>query len=273
MSVNPNKSFEGRIQAVILDWAGTTIDYGSCAPVLAVIEAFRRQGVEITREEARLPMGMAKREHIASILGMPLVVKRWLDHHGNSPSDQDITKIYQDFLPLQLKLLSKSSALIPGCREAIAACRGMGLKIGSTTGYTQELMDILVPAAAEQGYLPDAIVTATDVSPGRPAPWLCLEAARRLNVYPPQSIVVVDDTLVGIESGVNAGMWTIGITQTGNLVGLTEAEFANLPSERRDSLKNAASESLRSAGANYVIDTIASLPQAIETINGLLSNR
>jgi phosphonoacetaldehyde hydrolase len=273
MIANPYKTFNGQIQAVILDWAGTTIDYGSCAPVLAMIEAFRRQGVEITREEARLPMGMAKREHIASILGMPPVVKRWLDQHGNIPSVEDITKIYQDFLPLQLKLLSKSSALIPGCREAISACRDMGLKIGSTTGYTQELMDILVPSAAEQGYLPDAIVTATDVTPGRPAPWLCLEAARRLNVYPPQSIVVVDDTLVGIESGVNAGMWTIGIAQTGNLIGLTEAELLELPSERRDSLNKAASDSLRAAGANYVIDTIGSLPQAIDFINSLLSNR
>ena len=39
-----------RIEAVIFDWAGTTVDFGSLSPVGAFMEAFRRAGVEVTEE-------------------------------------------------------------------------------------------------------------------------------------------------------------------------------------------------------------------------------
>lgn len=273
MTYKPKPRYQGQVQAVILDWAGTTVDFGSCAPVLAVIEAFKRYGVEITRDEARAPMGMAKRDHIAAILEMPAIIGRWQLKHRRMPCGDDIDRIYQCFLPLQLEFLPKSSALIPGCLEAISACRQMGIKVGSTTGYTQELMDALVPLSAEQGFLPETIVTASDLSPGRPAPWLCLEAARRLNVFPMESIVVVDDTVVGVEAGLNAGMWAIGISETGNLVGLSEAEIGELSAERRKMLRDTAADRLKSAGAHLVIDSIAHLPQAIFQINSWLSSR
>lgn len=44
--------------------------------------------------------------------------------------------------------------------------------IGSSTGYTQELMEIVAPIAALRGYAPDVMVCADDVPAGRPAPWL-----------------------------------------------------------------------------------------------------
>jgi phosphonoacetaldehyde hydrolase len=139
----------------------------------------------------------------------------------------------------------------------------MGLRIGSSTGYTQELMDILVPLARAQGYSPDAIVCASDVSPGRPAPWMCFENARRLGVYPMESIVKVDDTVVGIEAGLNAGMWTVGIARSGNIVGLSEVELNQLaPGEQRARIE-AATRELEFGGAHLVIETIANLPAAL----------
>ena len=222
------RRYEGPVKAVVLDWAGTTVDFGSRAPVLAVMEAFRRSGVPATMEQARGPMGMAKRDHLRTMLEMPDVRHRWRQVRGQMPSDADVDRLFADFLPLQLEVLADNSQLIPGCREAIAKCRAMRISIGSSTGYTQELMDVLVPLAAKQGYQPDAIVCASDVSPGRPAPWMCFENMRRFGVYPMEAGVKVDDTTVGIEAGLNAGMWTVGIARSGNLVGLSEDELNQL---------------------------------------------
>src|SRR5688572_739032 len=169
--------YRGPLKAVVLDWAGTTVDFGSRAPVLAVMEAFRRIDVPVSVEEARGPMGMAKRDHLRVMLEMPGVIERWQKVFKRPPNSDDVDRLYAEFLPLQKDILAANSQVIPGCVEAIKTCRAMGLRIGSSTGYTQELMDILVPLARAQGYEPDAIVCASDVSPGRPAPWMCFENA------------------------------------------------------------------------------------------------
>jgi phosphonoacetaldehyde hydrolase len=59
--------YQGPVRAVIFDWAGTTVDYGSRAPVDAFIELFRRHGVTITAEQARGPMGSYKKDHIGGL--------------------------------------------------------------------------------------------------------------------------------------------------------------------------------------------------------------
>jgi phosphonoacetaldehyde hydrolase len=169
------------------------------------------------------------------------------------------------------EIVGANSKLIPGCLEAIAECRSMGIAIGSSTGYTQELMDIVVPAAAAEGYRPDAIVCASDVSPGRPAPWMCFENARRLGVYPMEAIVKVDDTVVGIEAGLNAGMWTIGISRAGNLVGLSEEELGRLTAEEQAKLVQSATSALYQSGSHYVIESIAKLPMVLACINDRLA--
>ena len=60
--------------------------------------------------------------------------------------------MYEDFLPLQKKVLTAGSAVIPGIPEAVAELRSRGLKIGSTTGYTREIIANLTPVAAAAGY-------------------------------------------------------------------------------------------------------------------------
>lgn len=52
----------GKIEAVIFDWAGTTVDFGCFAPVQAFVEVFKHFGIEPTMEEVRKPMGMLKRD-------------------------------------------------------------------------------------------------------------------------------------------------------------------------------------------------------------------
>jgi phosphonoacetaldehyde hydrolase len=265
-SIRHRHRYHVPLKAVVLDWAGTTVDFGSRAPVLAVMEAFLRIDVPVSVAEARGPMGMAKRDHLRVMLEMPDVITRWRKVFNRPPKPDDVDRLYTQFLPLQKEILAENSQVIPGCVEAIAACRAMGLQIGSSTGYTQELMDILVPLARAQGYAPDAIVCASDVSPGRPAPWMCFENARRLGVYPMEAIVKVDDTIVGIEAGLNAGMWTVGISRSGNIVGLSEDELNRLSSDEQCARIDAAKLELQRCGAHLVVDTIADLPVALAQI-------
>lgn len=255
-----------RLQAVLFDWAGTTIDYGSRAPTEVFMEIFCRSGVEISAAEAREPMGMAKRDHIAAIAAMPRVVAAWSERHGRPPDEAEIDRMYAEFLPLQEEILTRGIDVIPGVPEAVAECRRRGLKIGSSTGYTRALMDAVAPLAAEGGYAPDVIVCPDDVRSGRPAPWLNFRAAELLDVYPMSTIVVVDDTAVGIKAGLNAGAWTVAVSQTGNALGLSLAEVDALdPSDLQTRLDAIAAE-FRELGAGFVIPSVAELPPVLDEI-------
>ncbi|RIK72347.1 MAG: phosphonoacetaldehyde hydrolase [Planctomycetota bacterium] len=267
MSAPARWPYRGPLKAVIFDWAGTVVDYGSRAPVMAILRAFAALDVPVTLDEARGPMGMSKREHLEAMMAVPRIREAWQAVHGEAPGAPAIDRLYHGFLATQAKLLLEHVDLIPGCLEMLAECRARGLKIGSSTGYTQELMEVLAPAIHQQGFKPDALVTASDVPHGRPAPWECLENARRLNVYPMQAIVKVDDTTVGIEAGLNAGMWTVGVAKTGNLIGLGQAEFDALDADERQSRLTAAREVLRSVGAHQVIDSVAELPGALDELD------
>ena len=99
------RSYHGPLKAVILDWAGTTVDYGSRAPAVAFVEVFAARGVEISIEEARGPMGRAKRDHIRAITEVPRVASAWRFVHGMPCTDEDIDELYADFLPMQLRCI------------------------------------------------------------------------------------------------------------------------------------------------------------------------
>lgn len=259
------------LKAVVFDWAGTTVDHGSRAPAIVFQEIFRREGLPITAAQAREPMGMAKREHIAAIAAASEVAAAWLAKFGRPCDDHDIDRMYEKFLPLQKQTLQEHCDVIAGAAESVAQCRGMGLKIGSSTGYTRELMKLVTVAAARQGYEPDCVLCAEDASRGRPAPYLLYEAARQLDVYPLSTIVKVDDTPVGIEAGRNAGCWTIGVTRTGNCVGLSVDELDSLPESEVRNLCDAAATRLSTAGAHFVVEAVSDLPDVIIEIERRMS--
>lgn len=255
-----------QIQAVLFDWAGTTIDYGSRAPTQVFIEIFRSRGIEVTSTEVRGPMGRAKHDHIAALLAMPRIAQRWIAAVGHAPTQADVQSMYEEFLPLQKRVLLQGSEVIPGIVDAVAALRAHGIRIGSTTGYTRELMAVVAPAAAAQGYAPEAIICSDDVAAGRPAPDMNLLAAKRLGVSPMSSVIVVDDTTVGIEAGIRAGAITVAVTETGNALGLSIAEIRDLSPGELTTLLADAEEEFRSSGARYIVRSAAELPGLIATI-------
>lgn len=265
------RTYRGPLQAVIFDWAGTTVDYGSRAPAMVFVEVFRRQGVEITFEQARGPMGMAKRDHIKQLTELAPVALRWQAEHGRLPTEADIEAMYEAFIPLQVEALADYAELIPGTLACVADCRRRGIAIGANTGYNREMVKVLAAEARKQGYAPDSIVCADDVPRGRPAPWMALRNAQELGVYPLEAIVKVDDTVPGLEAGLNAGMWTVGIAKTGNELGLSQSEVEALEPADLETRLGRAYTRLYQAGAHYVVDGVGDLPGVLDHINRRLA--
>jgi len=253
-----------RIEAVIFDWAGTTVDHGCMAPVAAFVEVFRRRGIVISTATARGPMGTHKRTHIERLCRVREVADAWRASFGRAATDADVDAMFAEFIPLQLAVLRDHAEPVPGCVAAVAALRARGLRIGSTTGFTRAMMDVLAPEAALRGFAPDVIVTADEVPRARPWPDMCLRNVMELGVSSVAACVKVDDTVAGIEEGLRAGMWTVGVVMTGNEIGCTEAGLAAMAPEERDRLRAEAYARLRAAGAHLVIDGIAELPAALD---------
>jgi len=144
--------------------------------------------------------------------------------------------------------------------------RARGIKIGSTTGYTTEMMRINLEDARRQGYVPDSTVCASDVPAGRPYPFMCLQNVINLQVSPVESCVKVDDTIPGIEEGLNAGMWTVGLAMTGNEIGLPLKELEALDPAVRQQRRERAYARMGQCGAHYVVDGIGDLVPCLDDI-------
>ncbi len=254
------------IKAVIFDWAGTMVDFGCMAPVDALIDAFAAHAVGITAAQARRDMGRAKRDHVAAILADPAVATAWSAANGAPPAAKDVDAIYRALEPLIEAAATRCADLIPGAAELAAALRSRGVKIGSGTGYTRQMMAGILPRAADQGYAPSVVVCAGETPSGRPAPLMTWKALVELDAWPSQACVKVDDATVGIEEGRLAGCWTIGLAASGNGVGLSLADYRALDEAERCARVAASAETLTAAGADYVVDTVADIWPALDAI-------
>lgn len=259
------------IPAIFLDWAGTVVDHGSIAPVKALEDIFADAGVPVARPLVRRHMGLAKRDHIRKILEEPEVAALWLAMHGVHPSESDVTRLYARFEPQMMELLAGYAEVISGAVETVEALRARGIKIAGTTGYTRAMLDRLETLASAQGYRTDKSLAPGDVGAGRPYPWMCYQLAVDLRIYPLSSCVKVGDTASDIEEGRNAGMWTIGLTRSGNSVGLTEQEWFALDAFDRVRRMSFADEQLQAAGAHFTAESIAHVLPVLEEIESRIA--
>jgi phosphonoacetaldehyde hydrolase len=162
--------------------------------------------------------------------------------------------------------------LIPGAAELTARLRDSGFKIGSTTGYTRPMLDLLLECARAQGYSPDLSLCPDDVGGGRPNPWMCYRLGMEFQLSSSAACVKVGDTPADIAEGRNAGMWTVAVAATGNEIGLSEAEFAELSEADRETQVAAARSNLLAAGAHYVVDSVADCDETLDEIERRLKN-
>jgi phosphonoacetaldehyde hydrolase len=256
-------SLKDRFDLVIFDWAGTMVDFGCMAPVKALMEAFAEAGVIISESSVRRDMGKAKLDHVHSLLAYPEVARAWLDRHGRQADDRDVESLMIRLGPLMRDHAALASILIPGARATFERLRQMGIRIASSTGYTREMMQLVLARAAEQGYRPEHLLCSGETPAGRPAPLMIYKACAELGVWPLSRVVKVDDAEVGIAEGIAAGVFTVGVA-SGNELGLSREALEALSPAQRLARVEHARQALRTAGANLVIDSVADLVPALE---------
>jgi len=250
------------IRAVIFDWAGTLVDCGSRAPVIAFQKLFREFNVPITVEEARRPMGSDKKEHIKQILQQKRIAELFRHVHNRVPTSHDIDMMYKELGPIQLQSIRDHAQWIPGAVDTIRSLKAAGIKVGTCTGYSAAMITPLLKLAEKSGCMPDCVVTASDVQNGRPAPDMIIEACRRMDIrhLDKMSVWKVGDTLLDIREGVNAGVTSIGVTDTGNEMGCSIDELEEINRMAIfECRKRKISESMLKAGADRVLGSVQEL--------------
>lgn len=124
---------------------------------------------------------------------------------------------------------------LPGAREWLTALHAAGWKQAIVTSAPKANADVML-RALDMTPLFEAVVTAEDVSHGKPDPEVFLTGASRVGV-PPSRCIVVEDAAAGIEGARRAGMKSIGVSSrialaadlvVGSLTQLTPDAFDRL---------------------------------------------
>ncbi len=256
-----------QLEAVIFDWAGTTVDYGCMAPILAMKHAFLQQELAVTIDEIRKPMGMLKIDHIKAMLNMERIKLDFNQKYGRYSQHHDIQKIYTDFETSIFSMLHNHTEVIPGMLDVQSFLRKNHIKIGSTTGYTKKMIDIVAESAKDQGYNPDFIIAADEVKKGRPYPYMLHQNVVALDIRDTRSVLKVGDTIVDIEEGLYAGCWSVGVIKGSSMLGLSKNEVHDMHTDELEQRIKQVRYQMLTAGAHYVIDNISELPLIIDLIN------
>lgn len=260
-----------KIECIIMDWAGTAVDYGCFAPVAAFINAFAEKGLTINVVQTRKPMGLPKIQHIRELLSMPEVNEQFVGKYQRAWTEEDVVELNVLFEKYLFASLSNYTDPIPGVIPTLEKLRNEGIKIGSTTGYTREMMDVVLPAAQAKGYRVDYCATPNLLPAGRPAPYMIFENMTKLAVPCLDTVVKIGDTVADIQEGVNAKVWSVGVILGSNEMSLTEEEVKAMSAAELEARMADVKERMLSAGASYVIRSMEELPALIEAINSRLN--
>jgi len=186
---------------IIFDLAGTLVDEGSLAPLIAFKKAFEKVELSVSESTIKRYMGTNKRDHISMILGESGII------------DEDLTsEIYTLFNENIGDAISERSTPIAGVPEAIEEFKKRGFKIAVTTGYNREQRDMIMQAAHKHWPIPRPIFCSDDVNKGRPYPYLCFKAMEYHHIKSVENCVKIGDTLADARAAKNAGIKAFGVT-------------------------------------------------------------
>lgn len=262
-----------KIRAVVFDWAGTIFDFGSHAPMGAFVKLFAQEGIQISIEDARGPMGMPKWDHIYTLGQLSHIQAQWLLKFGRPFSERDADRLYEIFTPMNAAAVKEHAELIPGFLELASDLRAQDIKIGTTTGYNRQIMDVVLPLVKEQGFVPDSLVCADDLPTSRPTPMGMYKCFLDLDVWPSRAVVKVDDTVPGLLEGYHSNCWTVGVIASGNEAGLTYRQWVGLSEAEKALLRVRVAKRLENGRPDYLIDTVAQLPQVLQKIQQRLAEK
>jgi len=259
--------FTGLIRLVVFDMAGTTVDYGSCAPVRAFLELFEKNGIKADPSIPRGISGMGKKDQIHRMLMNPEIYDQWMNIAGRIPNVNDLEHLYKEFIPLQLDNTARYSKVIDGVPETIEWLRENRIKIAGTSGYDRNMMNIAVRELEKEKVFLDVTYSSDQVPGGRPAPWMIFRCMEMTDTLETGSVINIGDTVSDMQAGRNAGVWAVGVIRSGNLIGMTKDEYLSADPEELDILVSEGRKTLYEAGAHVVIDFVSDLPEIIEIIN------
>lgn len=246
-----------KYEAILFDWAGTTVDYGCFAPVQAFMEIFKEYGIEPTMEETRKPMGMLKWDHIKTMLSMERICREFQRIHGRDFTDRDVDEMHEKFAANLMKILDQFSEPKEYVVDTVRKLREKGIKIGSTTGYTDAMMEVVTKEAKKAGYEPDCWYSPDAAGHcGRPYPYMIFKNMEALHIDSVHKVMKVGDTVSDILEGKNAGVFTIGILEGSSEMGLTKTEYDALSPEEKEKKKQIVTKRYLDAGADAVIEDI-----------------
>ena len=255
------------IRAVVFDWAGTIVDFGSLAPMGAFVRLFANHGIGISIAQARVPMGLPKLAHIEALGAMPDIATQWQMVKGRSFCAQDAAALLKEFVPMSAASALEHSDFIPGFQDSYAWLQQQGIGVATTTGYTRFIMEPLIAKAALAGFTPVRTICCDDVAHSRPSPLGMQECMASLGLVGQSGRVVkVDDTAPGLQEGIHAGCWTVGVAASGNALGWSWDQWVHASEDEREHALVDARTALRDAGAHEVIDSVADLRTALAAI-------
>ena len=194
---------------IIFDLDGVLVNSGE-----EHYQSFARLGEEagytITREQFRGLFGRHNSDIFPIVCGRPL------------PADE-IARLADRKETIFRELLRGRVAALPGVHALLPSLRDVGfhLAIGSSTPRANVEMILNELALID---LLEVIVSAEDVTNGKPDPQVFLLAAQKLGI-PAAHCVVVEDAVAGVQAAKSGGMLALAVTTNHPREALKQADY------------------------------------------------
>ena len=258
------------IRACVFDLGGTIVDRYCATPLFSIKRAFLRNRINIPERVILKDMGMSKNKHIGKILFDNYVQKKWFNEYGKFPDSLDCDIIYEDFKTLQ-NVNSKEITILPETAHAFEYLKKMDVKIGVTTGFDKENMDIILSMMEDEGLYVDGAVSSTCLSRSRPYPDMINKLKKDFEIENDYQLIKFDDTPVGIKEANNGGFWSVGVTKWSSLMEIVEPEdiMGNglMSSDEYRCKLDKTRESLIKSGADLVIHDLNEINMVLREIH------
>jgi phosphonoacetaldehyde hydrolase len=250
------------IKACVFDLGGTIVDRYSVSPFFSLKRAFLKNNIKISDRVILKDMGMSKSELIGKILCDNYVQRNWFNEYGKFPDSNDADMIYEDFKIEQNKE-SKVINILPETKRTFEYLKERDVKIGITTGYDKDNMDLILSRMEDEGLYVDGAVSSTCLLRSRPHPDMINKLKEDFKIENNYQIVKFDDTPIGIREANNGDYWSVGVVKWSTLMEITEPEDvmgAGLMAsdEYKKRLMNAR-KTLIDSDADYVIHDLTEI--------------
>jgi|SRR5215469_10822 len=181
------------IKLVVFDIAGTIVeDHGDV--VRAFAAALEKHRIPFTHSELEEWKGAAKRE----------VIRHFVERQSSSAETQLVEAVYSDFRSLLEERYQQNVVPIAGADATFDWLRQRGIRIATTSGFYREIVDLILDKAGWRGTF-NANISSSDVSLGRPAPYMIFHAMEAAGVTSVAEVINVGDTPLDLQAGTNAG--------------------------------------------------------------------